>query len=915
MRSMKYSIVEQVVEFYATLFDSVFSERFRPEIPSPLKRRDVLRRVDEAADAASQSLTRLFLNEKLTEKQTQEILNGLSSLRAKVRIEHISNANVSPDSLVNELLTTAPIPSAVKAAGQDSLYRVSMHTIIQVLMLVGPVMAEWQKLKFSSTFELPRRVVNRLNQISERFTASGSSEADRSYEETYRDHLLSRFHQVGVGTVRITTQMDVDLRELFVMPRILTQAIPAGASKDQGKEGPSFLDLKQARAFLQDDSSDRSAAVIGEPVLEQVKRYPRNVLIGPPGSGKSTFLEWLQLQLAFVEVELIMSGEQAIPLLLRVRELDPLNLPTGSELLVKAMASHDRAALAPPNWLNRQLTAGRVLVMLDGLDETEPELRDRRLLPWFLDLCRSYPGCRYLVSSRPVGYPPNTLKPLEFAECSLLDFSKEQVGEYAKHWCTAVRLARNESEDEARAYGMEDGEKIVGSFEGNAYIRNLARNPLMLSAICLVNYFEGGKLPDDRAVLYRMCVEGLLHHWDHRRGIRSQFSLEEKLAVSRELALDMQAVDLAECEVKRVKEVFSKTLGDSHRAQQLLEHIRYRTGLLFERRNGVFAFAHLTFQEYLAAEAISRGNLLGIDSERIVREHDDGRWNEVVALYCGTAGGKDVTSMLRLLIGQSNSASLGTVLGEAYFSSSSAIQRDGALRLQTAMRIARAPHSGQLARFPETEASPIANSCVAPEGSELLLSEAFDWLRDHGHLLDEPQMLQRLQEFKVMGAVRFSEVMYLLHRFGSAKALSRVAGSFELYDSAGPQIGLNDYGKQGVIALLGLAVRKERNSRAADAALLQALTAAALVLPNRRIETEAAFEEIFLGKKIPADKTTWPKFLKVGRVLVKALRRPGTRDPAGSLSAWLSKIEEARTRGPRARPHVKSRRQPERRTR
>lgn len=30
----------------------------------------------------------------------------------------------------------------------------ALHSIVQVLMLVGPVMAEWQKLNFSSTFAL-----------------------------------------------------------------------------------------------------------------------------------------------------------------------------------------------------------------------------------------------------------------------------------------------------------------------------------------------------------------------------------------------------------------------------------------------------------------------------------------------------------------------------------------------------------------------------------------------------------------------------------------------------------------------------------------------------------------------------------------------------------------------------------------
>ena len=54
-------------------------------------------------------------------------------------------------------------------------------------------MAEWQRLRFASTFELPRRIVDRLNQISEQLELlgrSGTSAADERFELGYRDYLL-----------------------------------------------------------------------------------------------------------------------------------------------------------------------------------------------------------------------------------------------------------------------------------------------------------------------------------------------------------------------------------------------------------------------------------------------------------------------------------------------------------------------------------------------------------------------------------------------------------------------------------------------------------------------------------------------------------------------------------------------------
>ena len=357
-------------------------------------------------------------------------------------------------------------------------------------------------------------------------------------------------------------------------------------------------------------------------------------------------MEWLQLAVASGEEEFVLAGEQAIPLLLRVRQLDMTNLPRGAALVGRATASNERATLMPHGWIDRMMKAGRVLFLLDGLDETEPELRDQRLIPWLSELIRDFPECHYLVSSRLVGYPPGLLRSPKFAECDLLDFDASEMVQYTRHWCTAVRLAQNEPEQEARVEGAKDGDDIIAGFTGHPYIRDLARNPLMLSAICLVRYFEGGELPKDRAVLYKLCVEGLLHHWDQRRGIHSEFAMEEKVRACREVALAMQLDDRAEYEAEKVQTTFGAALGDEGRGRALFEHIRYRAGLLLERRAGVFAFAHLTFQEYLAARAVHEGNRLGIDPEILAREHHDGRWREVIALYCGLAPAPAVRTML-----------------------------------------------------------------------------------------------------------------------------------------------------------------------------------------------------------------------------------------------------------------------------
>jgi len=203
------SVQDQVIDFYYTLFDEIFSIPFKARIKDRLKRDAVIREVQGSAGAASQSLTRFFLNERLGKKDVMRILRGLNKLSEVLKLSDISNPNVTPESLVEELLTGKLVcPEAISKAGGGALYRVALHSVMQVLMLVGPVMAEWQRLTFASTFELPRRVANRLNQVSDQLDVlarSGEAAADERYELTYRDYL----HQQTTSLGRSKTQPSI----------------------------------------------------------------------------------------------------------------------------------------------------------------------------------------------------------------------------------------------------------------------------------------------------------------------------------------------------------------------------------------------------------------------------------------------------------------------------------------------------------------------------------------------------------------------------------------------------------------------------------------------------------------------------------------------------------------------------------
>lgn len=815
---MQLPVEEQVVQFYRALFERIFSKPFAGEIERPLDRGRVTRRIEELADAASQSLTFFFASRGLTKEQASGVLSGLSKLGDLLKLSDVERPGVPAASVIKKVSAGLAPQESGGQAGADAIYRLAQESMVENLLLVGPVMKQWQKLKFSETYEPPRRLVGQLNQqVVQKGPDKhlGREREDENYDFEHRSYLLRRFARVNAGTVQMTTNL-INLQALFVMPRVLARPrrSKAEGAAEQADVVMSIAEARKLFGAAAEPEQEKKGGKkrTGGDAVEYVTENGRSVIVGTPGSGKSTLLEWLQLMIANAEVDLIANDQQAIPLLLRVRELDPKELPRGAQLVEAATGSEDHARLMPEGWLDRQMKAGRVLFMLDGLDETDPESRDGYIIPWLDKLCEDYPDCRYVVSSRPAGYPPGTLRRLDFLECDLQDFDDRQIADYTRHWHTAIRLSQGQTEDEARRKGAAEGDALVKGFKGHPYIKNLARNPLMLSAICLVKHFEKGELPEDRALLYRLCVEGLLHKWDSTRGIPSSFSLEEKLRACRQVAIAMQADDRAEYEADKVLEIFKKVLGSATRARALLEHVRYRTGVMIERRAGFFAFAHLTFQEYLAARAVHEGNFRNIDADQLARQHADPRWNEVIALYCGLSPAPASRAMLERLMAQDNTRELSSVLAEAYFSSGTEVKQDEQFRRRVIDRVAASPTDFPISlerfslKYPEHDIAQAANATVGAVAGEDSYTEAFMWLVVNPRHLNEDVVLDRLAGWRKLDTNQILQLAYLAHRYCSDDVLLKVSADEEIYTPPAPE-DQPSLDQVTDFALLGLALR------------------------------------------------------------------------------------------------------------
>ncbi len=368
------------------------------------------------------------------------------------------------------------------------------------------------------------------------------------------------------------------------------------------------------------------------PVLEAAVQESRLVLLGDPGSGKSTFVNYLAYLLAGARL-----GEADLPedwphgplLPVRVILRELVGHLPGDQDLQRLSAEKRKARLVSGFWmylrqeleatyraeevlevLERDVDEGRALVIFDGLDEVAPERRGvvRETVEAFCQLCGT---SRVLATCRVRSYQGEACLPA-FADFTLAPFEEEQVNDFVRCWYRALA-------DLGALKSQEADRRAENLREAVQPLMELARNPLLLTTMAVVHTAQV-ELPRERARLYQRCVEVLLRRWHkHKAGEvpllnRLGVSESELLGALREVAYRAHAMggvregDLPRSEVLRV--LADHLEGKYGKAEQFLDYVDARAGLLVGRGGvgePIYTFPHRTFQEYLAGCHLALG--------------------------------------------------------------------------------------------------------------------------------------------------------------------------------------------------------------------------------------------------------------------------------------------------------------------
>lgn len=491
--------------------------------------------------------------------------------------------------------------------------------------ITDPVYDVNQSITFTQDRAKEVSAGNRSQNLPLYFSAESNNPQSTAFStEAYLKRYSERHGILKVLGMREPAQLD----SLYTKMHLLNEdSVLSADSMDWLEEN-----YRQRKVFLLEEKHAKRQSGI-----EIANSYQYLMVLGGPGTGKSTFLRKIGLEALNGSHERFYQ-HSCIPVFIELKKFSFSEVDLESAIIDEFEIC---GFAKTQKFIQQALCQGNLLILLDGLDEVPIEQMSEAISQ-IQDFTNRFHRNRFIITCRPAAYRYNLRN---FTDVVIAEFDDHQIRQFIDKW-----FHNNPEQGQLCWEQLNNG--------SNAAAKELTRTPLLLTMLCLV-FRREGQLPKHRATLYEKSLWVLLEEWDAEKDVPRE-SIYKGLATRRkELILSKIAFDAFKDDelfiskrtlAHQLEDLLGRMLPDVTfiDGKKVLKSIELQHGLLVERVEGIYSFSHLTIQEYLATQYIFNQSKQDecFLQELILQYLTDDRWQEIFMLLSGMSKADELLQLM-----------------------------------------------------------------------------------------------------------------------------------------------------------------------------------------------------------------------------------------------------------------------------